>query len=370
MNGHDTIPISALPEASELDGSELVPIVQAAETRRTTVADIRTSFSVEFSGATLYTPAFSVPSTTGAVYVTFDEVIDDTDGYIVGGDLSQFIAPFPGYYLVQCQLTYQAALDGLRSMTIETSFGGSAAVQDLLTLVTSPAWPLNAAFRTPRCEGGEYFKVNPYQTHPLALDVLCYFSISYLGDRVPPPPPGILLQDNFEDTDGVDLVDHVMDVGPGWVEYGGLTHDINSNEAALTFATVTSPELLFLASDGGAADGTLSCGIGGNTYAGYHLGLAFRGVDVNNFWGFGVDVTQWRLIKFVAGAATTVDSGSADGTVPHTLRVVLLGDDIEAFIDGVSVAVVTDSAHNTGTLFGLWGSRDTGFRWTDFLLEE
>ncbi|MBL8056920.1 MAG: hypothetical protein JNK29_09495 [Anaerolineales bacterium] len=90
------------------------------------------------------------------------------------------------------------------------------------------------------------------------------------------------------------------------------------------------------------------------------LGLLFRVQDGSNYYQFEVDCTgHFRLAKVVADALTPLrdwavlpaaPETSAAG--PRTVAVRAQGPALEAFVDGVSVAQVTDSAFAEGA-FGL-----------------
>lgn len=89
-------------------------------------------------------------------------------------------------------------------------------------------------------------------------------------------------------------------------------------------------------------------------------GIVFRYVDNNNYWRYidlGSDDGSVRVTRRVAGVNTDLwDSGPTAAVVPFDIKVVLDGDDIEVWLDGVSQTTITDSAHNTATEHGLFYS--------------
>lgn len=115
--------------------------------------------------------------------------------------------------------------------------------------------------------------------------------------------------------------------------------------------------------DSGIADATVQVtmtAVAANSTTG---GMVFRYVDNSNYWRYidlGSADGSVRVTKRVAGVNTDVwDSGPTAAVVPFILKVVLDGDDIEVFLDGVSQTTITDSFNNTATKHGLFSSGGT-----------
>lgn len=89
--------------------------------------------------------------------------------------------------------------------------------------------------------------------------------------------------------------------------------------------------------------------------SGSDFGLAFRITDGNNFWmlwnGSAVGGT-YRLMKFEAGAYTVMATSSVQSAVGDLVSVVLSGNVITAYANGVLVATVTNSFNATATIHG------------------
>lgn len=92
-------------------------------------------------------------------------------------------------------------------------------------------------------------------------------------------------------------------------------------------------------------------------------GIVFRYVDNSNYWRYidlGSNDGSVRVTKRVAGVNTDMwDSGPTSATVPFDLRVVLNGNDIDVWLDGVFQTTITDSAHASATKHGLFSSGGT-----------
>lgn len=136
--------ISALPDASALDGSELVPVVQAAETRKTTTADIAAlapSSSDSFSGVAALSPGTATIGATGVASAGFTTPRYDTDGYWSGADSMSFTAPTSGFYRLTASVIWGDASGTSVSrdthLTADT-WGNVALVQNELVNTGAP----------------------------------------------------------------------------------------------------------------------------------------------------------------------------------------------------------------------------------------
>lgn len=104
--------------------------------------------------------------------------------------------------------------------------------------------------------------------------------------------------------------------------------------------------------DSTIADGTVSMVFGN---APNFFGLAFRAVDVSNFWIIQCTPTQVFLQKMVAGAQTTVASPAATVASGDTLSVVLSGPSITVKVNTVTVIGPTvDAQFISATKHGLY----------------
>lgn len=101
-------------------------------------------------------------------------------------------------------------------------------------------------------------------------------------------------------------------------------------------------------------------------------GLLFRGVDNIDYWyliwqpGF----PRWNLSKVITNAATLVD-GTHTTPVPvngDVLKVVLSGDSITCYLNGVSFLTATSAQFNTATKHGLATITAGTAVWDNFLV--
>jgi len=104
-----------------------------------------------------------------------------------------------------------------------------------------------------------------------------------------------------------------------------------------------------------STDGTLELVISTQSTGYGDSGLVFRYVDQDNFWLLWADKTsgKYKVMKKSGGTFTTVFTSTvslADGDV---LRVVLAGNVITSFINGVQIHTVTDAAFNTSVKHGM-----------------
>lgn len=167
--------------------------------------------------------------------------------------------------------------------------------------------------------------------------------------------------DNFTDTDGVSLSAHTIApnnvTATSWVNDTG-TVEILSNKAS-TDATVTN--WCRATCNWSSANGTVE-GSYTNTLAtpDPYAGLIGRCVDATrqNFWLLGQGSgTRWMLWEHSTGETFTqrAQSGATTITedVTYDLKMVFNGNDIECFVNGVSVITYTSTTYNTATRFGV-----------------
>jgi hypothetical protein len=184
--------------------------------------------------------------------------------------------------------------------------------------------------------------------------------------------------DTFTEGTGTpDISTHIPETdlgGTGWTGSSGTyVVDSASGAAKNTVTTGTTWSYRFI---GGAADGRLICNMGGSTNG--RIGLCFRASDDNNLIRFqtrlGDTATGSQLIKRIAGVETTIATITGVGSVPAVngafkTEIVLDGNDISVYIDGVLILSATESALNTNTKVGI-SSRVTSNFWYDFTFKE
>lgn len=125
--------------------------------------------------------------------------------------------------------------------------------------------------------------------------------------------------------------------------------------------------------DGNDADGTLTVTMKTKTTPG-QAGLCFRWANAQNYLTFSTlaSGTGYYRINRVVGNATTVLATTA-GITPANgdkLKVVLNGDLITCYVNGVQVLQVTEPHNNTATKHGLYNTEDTTTaRWENITFE-
>ena len=168
--------------------------------------------------------------------------------------------------------------------------------------------------------------------------------------------PSFAFQDNFTDTDGVDLDAHTPDVdesGNGWTSRSG-NFEIQNNKAEPQGTAGAADYLETF--DTGSPDGTLQADVtvtGGTAWA----GLAFRWSDNNNFWRVIISAGGTGggyLQKRVAGSYVTAGRWGTASARTAAIRVEISGDNIQVFEDGAIVLDVEENFNNTATAHGLF----------------
>lgn len=98
-------------------------------------------------------------------------------------------------------------------------------------------------------------------------------------------------------------------------------------------------------------------------------GVSFRFSDNSNWWfAYWLTSTGFQVRKMVAGSSNLVFSHTQTGANGDTLKVILIGDQIEVYINGSLKTTITDSFNQTATKHGLFRqSGGSGLeRWEDF----
>lgn len=144
--------------------------------------------------------------------------------------------------------------------------------------------------------------------------------------------------------------------------YTAVTWSILSNALKGAFTSGTTEGLLYV--DDAQANGRIKATMA--TMG--DLGLAFRISDGNNFWmlwtGGAVAGTTYKLMKFVAGAYTTVVTTTKNSAPGDVLEVAFNGSTITAYVNGSQVATTTDAFNSTATKHGFRGSPASGASFT------
>jgi hypothetical protein len=135
-------------------------------------------------------------------------------------------------------------------------------------------------------------------------------------------PGTVLLQDDFNDTDGTDIASHTMDVGPGWQETVG-NGEIQSNR--LEQIGATDPTLITADAGSRNVEVTATVNRDGD---GAGIGLVLRVLDDENYWLLDYSPTVLQLFEVVAGVFTSRASvdHSNNNAVDASLKAVVRGN--------------------------------------------
>ena len=153
--------------------------------------------------------------------------------------------------------------------------------------------------------------------------------ISITGPCVipPPPPPGptVYLYDTFSDSNGTPLVDHVMNIGPGW-SITNSSFEIQSNSAVDSIETSQG----VVAANAGVANATMSCALTNPSDG----GLVFRLLDDENYLLVRIASSEVDVYSCVANSFTELLTITYSWTGSHTIGFVAEGSSVEVYIDG------------------------------------
>lgn len=358
MNGHDTIPVSRLPPASELDGGELVPIVQAGDTRRTTTLAIAALADRVFSGAGLFVAGFSVPTLGTADSITFTTVVEDTDGYIVGGNLDQFVAPFDGWYLLTASLYWSGNSTGYRTVDFYNDVGSMVSDAVAVWSGFTVGWSQALAWRTFFTVAGTPFSCVVSQNSGSTLTLNAAFGVQFLGGERPSPPPATLLLDTFTAANGTPLPIHAPEIGPTGdnADIGGGTaaFEIQANQA--TSPTTGGGPYGFaweLAESDVSMSLTTTLGATGTAIS----GILLRWTTAANYWVARIrhDIQTLELREVAVGSETIRATASLGSSLGETfeMTVVANSDTITVTVDAVTIQYTSASFNQSATLHGL-----------------
>lgn len=188
-------------------------------------------------------------------------------------------------------------------------------------------------------------------------------------DTTPVVDPTTVVVDRFNRSNSTTAMG-TAETGQTWTPRLGTwginngTAYVVSNVVATTYSTVV---------DAGVADCTVTVTLAALIAGNGNVGITFRNVDSNNWWRFIADPANSRLYlqRNLAGSPLTYDTiNSVTISAGDVLSVVLDGDSIACYHNGVARILRTNSSHNTATHHGLIVSTSNpasnASRWEDF----
>jgi len=183
-----------------------------------------------------------------------------------------------------------------------------------------------------------------------------------------------LVKDAFIDTPATALIAHAPDrdaLRGGWLAAGVAGGVINADGITASFGNVNEDRRNVI--DIGLSDFTLKCTL--TIMNGSYVGLCFchsGGGDTAGFvFYYQPGINNVRLGK---DSLIVIASGSPacplveDGSVAYEFKVVKSGTSIKCFVDNVKYIDLTDASYN-GNYHGIFGWRDNGSTWKNFILE-
>jgi len=171
-----------------------------------------------------------------------------------------------------------------------------------------------------------------------------------------------IIEDGFNRADNNTSMGNA-DTGQAWTAVTA-TWGIISNTAYTPTATANAISAI----DTGLANGFAQVKI---ATLGYRARLIFRCSDATNRWQLDLTTdAKLRLMKVVAGTATTLATVADVPVSGDVVGVVVIGANIKAFLNGVQRINVDDAFNQTATLWGIGShSDDTGTRFDDYKME-
>lgn len=174
-----------------------------------------------------------------------------------------------------------------------------------------------------------------------------------------------LVFDSFTDANGTAITAHTPNISPAaWGNTAGA-FNIQSNQANVASL---AGGLALASIDTGVADCTIeaACVI----KSGGQSSIAFRVQDSTNFWSANLKddaTTGLRLLLFTGGAPVLNESVNMTITAGQTyaLKVVLLGSQIDIYVDGALVKQKTNATGATRTKHGIY-AQATATRFDNF----
>lgn len=195
-------------------------------------------------------------------------------------------------------------------------------------------------------------------SHFVPSDALAFFN-EWMPAPIPPsatlppvPLPPVTITDNYN------RADSTTSAGPQGTALSGV-FGVKSNAAYLVSGSSSQPWSV-LAYETGRADGVAQVEVTGVSAATAlsNLGLAFRILDANNYFGARLTSTgALQVWKVVNGVGTQTFSGPATYTNPGTSTIAdeMVGNGIVIKVNGVAVHTFNDAFNVTTTKHGLWG---------------
>jgi len=158
-------------------------------------------------------------------------------------------------------------------------------------------------------------------------------------------PAGFLITDSFTDTEFTLLTDHTLDTGESWVAHPTSTTTPRIQNNKLFFIDAFGVARHYVDVSPGTANYTIQITFEDSTVGSVPRAILGR-LDLTNDTSYSVDVarnpftniTTWTLAKRISGVITILDQfiGDSPFTTPRVVRFVLLGTNLEVFIDDVS----------------------------------
>lgn len=163
------------------------------------------------------------------------------------------------------------------------------------------------------------------------------------------PASVVLFKDNFTDTNGVALPNHIPDTGIGWVQFYNVTStylnivinelrtngiEYNGGVAYYTNDTMTTADYIV----------SLKWTANGGTAPNYPIGLIARYTDSANY--YGLDIDPWdglRIYSNIAGSKTLLASMSINLNLNSNISFKCVGSNLTALINNTPVFSVIDA---------------------------
>ena len=151
------------------------------------------------------------------------------------------------------------------------------------------------------------------------------------------------LYDTFTDANGTALTSHTMNNGSGWIAATG-TFTIQSNKAQSGGVAISR-------ANAGTATGTVSVTLTSTSPTTAGVIVRASGTGYQNCYLCAANGT---IVKFQAASGSALNSGGAVASGTYLVEVVLSGNTIAVYRDGVQVGTATNAFNNTATEYGLY----------------
>jgi hypothetical protein len=173
------------------------------------------------------------------------------------------------------------------------------------------------------------------------------------GDGSGTGPDKMLLEDTFSGGEGALLIQHWMDIGPGWDEYGQGAWRIYNKQARIRIQAGQD----VIAADAGGPGRMLTCDMTtpAGSVTGLDAGLILRMLDNNNYWMVAFYEKEIQIYKKAGGAFTSL------GKVPfpfapirtYRLKITMHDNVLAVHVNGAKKLEAKMDAFTTATKFGL-----------------